>query len=84
MIPIKLSKEQKDEIITRLQTFYEEERSESIGNLAAEQLIDFMLKEIGPYVYNKAISDARLMISEKTAQIEDELYAMEKPVNRWR
>jgi len=84
VIPIKLSKEQKDDIVKRLQSFFEEERQESIGNLAAERIIDFMLKEVGPYIYNKAIADARLMISEKAAQIEDELYAMEKPVMRSR
>lgn len=78
MIPIKLPKEQKDEIVRRLQAFFEEERTESIGNLAAEQILDFMLKEIGPYVYNKAISDVRIMMDQKLTQIEDELYAMEK------
>lgn len=82
MIPIRLPKEQKDEIVDRLKVFFEEERSESIGDLAAEQIIDFMMKELSPYVYNRAISDVRIMINEKFSQIEDELYAMEKPIPR--
>ena len=82
MIPINLPKEQKDEIIQRLRTFYEVERSESIGELAAEQIIDFMLKEIGPFVYNKAIADVRQMMDQKAMQIEEELYAMEKSIMR--
>lgn len=82
MIPIKLPKEQKDAIVRRLQAFFEEERSESIGSLAAEQILDFMLKEIGPYVYNKAISDVRIMMDQKLTQIEDDLYAMEKSTPR--
>jgi uncharacterized protein (DUF2164 family) len=82
MIPIKLPKEQKDEIIRSVRAYFEEERSESIGDLAAEQLIDFMLKELGPYAYNKAIEDARAVLLRKASEQEDELYTLEKPINR--
>jgi|HigsolmetaAR203D_1030402.scaffolds.fasta_scaffold00010_181 uncharacterized protein (DUF2164 family) len=84
MVPLKLPKDQKDEIIKKVQAFFEEERSETIGILAADQLVDFMLKELGPYVYNKAIADVRVLTAEKAAQFEEELYAMEMPVNRRR
>lgn len=80
IIPIKLPKEQKTEIIRNVQAFFEVERSEEIGELGAEQLIDFMIKELGPYIYNKAIEDARHAIHEKINQIDDELYSLEKPL----
>jgi uncharacterized protein (DUF2164 family) len=80
MIPIKLPKEEKDEIVKSVQTYFEEERSETIGALGAEQLIDFMIKELGPYIYNKAIADTRMIINEKNNQIDDELYTLEKPI----
>ncbi|MEC0370594.1 DUF2164 domain-containing protein [Paenibacillus chibensis] len=83
MIPIKLPKEQKLEIASRVQGYFEDERSESIGQLGAEQLIDFMISELGPYIYNKAIEDARAFITEKMAQIDDDLYALEKPLRNW-
>ncbi|QHW29958.1 DUF2164 domain-containing protein [Paenibacillus rhizovicinus] len=83
-IPVKLPKEQKDDIVRSVQSYFEEERSESIGSISAESLIDFMLKELGPYVYNQAISDARKLMQDKTAQIEDELYALEKPIRNIR
>ncbi|MED5017341.1 DUF2164 domain-containing protein [Paenibacillus chibensis] len=83
MIPIKLPKEQKAEIVDRVQGYFEDERSESIGQLGAEQLIDFMIIELGPYIYNKAIEDARAFITEKMAQIDDDLYALEKPLRNW-
>lgn len=79
IIPIKLPKEDKTEIIKNVQTYFEQERSESIGDLGAEHLIDFFINEIGPYIYNKAIDDARLMINERLSQVEDELYTLEKP-----
>jgi uncharacterized protein (DUF2164 family) len=81
---IKIPKEQKVEIAQRVQTYFEEERSESIGQLGAEQLIDFMITELGPHIYNQAVADARALITEKMAQIDDELYTLEKPVQHLR
>lgn len=77
---IKISREQKAAIAGKVQAYFEGERSESIGQLAAEQIIDFMIGELGPFIYNQGIADARAMIAEKMAQIDDELYALEKPV----
>jgi len=82
MIPIKLSREEKKEIVERVVAFFAEERGEAIGHLAAEQIVDFMMAELGPRLYNKAIGDARAVLAEKFAQMEDELYALEKPVRR--
>jgi uncharacterized protein (DUF2164 family) len=80
MIPIQLPKEQKDQIIRLVQSYFEEERSETIGGLAAEQLIDFMITQLGPYLYNKAIDDARKMLTQRMVQIDDDLYTLEQPV----
>ncbi|MDO3410870.1 DUF2164 domain-containing protein [Saccharibacillus sp. CPCC 101409] len=82
MIPIKLPREQKLELIEDLQAFFYEERSEEIGEIAAEQLLDHMLQRLGPYVYNQAVRDAKAAVNEKIAQIEDELYALERPLER--
>ena len=84
MMSIKLPKEQKTELAQSVQAYFEEERSESIGQLVAEQLIDFMISELGPYIYNQAIEDTRALITEKMAQIDDELYTLEKPIQNLR
>lgn len=80
MLMMKLPKEQKDELVERVQAFFELERSETIGSIAAEQLLDFMIKEIGPHLYNHAIKDARKTVVERMQTMEDELYALEKPI----
>lgn len=82
LIPIKLPKEQKDEIIRSVIAYFEAERSETLGVLGAEQLVDLMIKETGPYIYNKALEDSRKAVLQKTAEIEDELYALEKRIGR--
>ncbi|MBH5319644.1 DUF2164 domain-containing protein [Paenibacillus sp. GSMTC-2017] len=81
MITIKLPKEEKEVLISNVKTYFELERSETIGDLGAEQMIDFMIKELGPYIYNKGIADARTLMNEKMAQIEDELYTLEQPTH---
>jgi len=80
MLPIKIPREQKLEIIASIQDYFQTERSEEIGELAAENLLDFMLKELSPYAYNQAISDARRLIDQKMGSLDDEMYALEQPI----
>ncbi|MCC3374835.1 DUF2164 domain-containing protein [Cohnella sp. REN36] len=78
--PLKLPKERKEQIVDQVQAFFETERGEEIGRLAAEQLIDLMIGALGPAIYNQAIGDARQTLQLKMAALEDELYALERPL----
>ncbi|WP_337098491.1 DUF2164 domain-containing protein [Paenibacillus sp. YIM B09110] len=80
MMGMKLTKENKQQLVNELQGYFELERSEEIGTLAAEQLLDFMIEQLGPFLYNHAMSDARKTVLERMQSLEDELYALEKPV----
>jgi uncharacterized protein (DUF2164 family) len=80
MLMMKLPKEQKEQLIGQIQQYFELERSEALGSIAAEQLLDFMVQEIGPHLYNHAINDARKAVLERMQTLEDELYALEKPL----
>ncbi|MBM7564724.1 DUF2164 domain-containing protein [Paenibacillus sacheonensis] len=84
MLNLKLPREEKENLIQSVQAYFEEERSESIGSIGAEALIDFMLKELGPYAYNQALADARKAIQDRAAQLEDDLYGLEKPIRHLR
>jgi uncharacterized protein (DUF2164 family) len=75
---IKFTKQQKDSMISEIQRYFYEERSEEIGNLAAENLLEFIKEQLGPYFYNEAIKDARHLMVEKLASVEDDLFALEK------
>ena len=74
MKKFKLEKELKDQIIIHIQNYFLEERDEEIGNLSATLLMDFMIGQVGPAIYNQAIKDAHALVSKK---IED-LYGLEK------
>lgn len=80
MLMMKLPKEQRELLTARIRQYFELERSETIGSIAAEQLLDFMIEEIGPHVYNHAIQDARKIVLDRMQSLEDELYALEKRV----
>ncbi|RXZ83721.1 DUF2164 domain-containing protein [Paenibacillaceae bacterium] len=81
MMMNKLPREQKEALIERIQSYFVEERSEEIGVLAAELLLDFMLKELEPVIYNSAIRDALAAVSDKMLSLEDELHTLEKPLD---
>lgn len=76
---MKLPREQKERLIAEVQRFFEEERSEAIGSIAAEALLEHMTALLGPLLYNHALADARRIVSERLAAVEDELYALERP-----
>ncbi|MFB5660960.1 DUF2164 domain-containing protein [Alteribacillus sp. HJP-4] len=76
---IRLPKENKDQIISLVKEYFYNERSEEIGDLAAENMLDFVIKEIGPYIYNQGIKDAREMLEQKMMSLEEDIQSLEKP-----
>ncbi|NLY74724.1 MAG: DUF2164 domain-containing protein [Firmicutes bacterium] len=76
----KIPREQKTQIISLIQQYFREERDEEIGNLAAELLLDFIIKQIGPYLYNQAIDDVQTVITQKTALLESDVDALKIPL----
>lgn len=55
----RLSEEKKQAVINELIHFFEQERGEEIGVVAATQLLDFFLQRAGPEIYNKGVLDAK-------------------------
>jgi uncharacterized protein (DUF2164 family) len=54
-MPITFSKEDKQQAVESIQRYFDENMDEPIGNLPAESLLDFITKELGPLVYNRAV-----------------------------
>ena len=73
MSTIKLTVQIREQILFDLQTFFADEREEHLGNIGAELLLNFILKEVGPMIYNQALIDAHGLMEEK---IED-IYLLE-------
>ncbi len=77
---LKIPKEQKTQIVAMVQQYFREERGEEIGDLAAEFLIDFMIKQMGPFIYNQAIEDVQAVLNQKMAALEEDVYALKMPL----
>src|SRR5579875_501009 len=77
MNPPELNAQRRAEAIASLRRYAEVNLPEPIGELAAGLLLDFFLEEIGPVVYNKAISDAQERIQLRLLDLPGELYAEE-------
>lgn len=84
MQPLKIQREHKLQITSSIQDYFDTELSSEIGQLASENLLDFMLKELTPYIYNQALADARKVIEQKMNSVEEELYALEQPLTTGR
>ncbi len=82
MIVLKIPQEYKKSLVSQIQLYFETERSEPIGELASENFLDFMIKLLGPTIYNQAIKDCQAVVVQQMERIEDEIYSLEQPVER--
>ncbi|MBM7554360.1 DUF2164 domain-containing protein [Thalassobacillus pellis] len=78
----KMSKEERDRMVDSIQAYFELERGEDLGTLAAEQLLDFFMSELGPYPYNQGLKDAKGLVEEKMMNLEEDILALERPVGK--
>ena len=72
-----LGKEARAQAIVSIQRYFEENLTEPLGNLPAGQLLDFFMEEIGPVIYNRAISDAQTRLQQRVMDLNGELFADE-------
>jgi len=71
---IEISPDATNTAIASIQRYFSENMDEPIGTLEAGSLLSFMLKEIGPVVYNKAVADAQARLQERVAELDVEVY----------
>lgn len=74
---IKLNKDDEKQLISSIQRYFSQNLEQDIGNLQATLLLDFILKEIGPSIYNQAVSDAQRYLQDKVSDLDANCYEME-------
>jgi uncharacterized protein (DUF2164 family) len=79
---IELSKMVREEAIASIQQYFERNLPEPIGDLGAGLLLNYFVEEIGPAIYNQAISDAQGRMQRRVLDLEGELY--EDPFQYWK
>ena len=76
---IKISPKARKQIQENLKKYFKENFDEEIGELKTGLLLDFLIAEVGPAIYNSAIKDASSYIQTKLLDLEDEFFIPEKP-----
>lgn len=77
--PITVSDEARAYAMTALRSYFAEHWEEEVGDLKAALLLDFILAELGPTVYNQAIADARAFFEERTSDLAALCFRTEFP-----
>ncbi|WP_085523788.1 DUF2164 domain-containing protein [Tuberibacillus sp. Marseille-P3662] len=69
---------EKERIIEALKGYFYDERSEELGMIGAENLYAFILKEIGPLIYNRALNDASMVLERQMDSLIEEMLVLKK------
>ena len=67
--PIAIPEDSRRKAIQSLRQYFAKELDLEIGDLKASLVLDYLLTEIGPAVYNTAIADARAFVEERLAAL---------------
>ena len=75
--PITISSDAKKRAIASLKRYALDAFEQEIGDLKADLMLDYVLREIGPTIYNQAIADAKHFFQERTADLDAVCYRKE-------
>lgn len=79
---IELPKEARTRAIQSIERYFQIERDERIGNIAASALLGFFLEEIGPSIYNQAVTEVQERLQMRVGEIDIEVH--EDEFDYWR
>lgn len=79
---IDISKEARKEAIASIERYFTENMEDKIGNIAAGALLGFILEEIGPVIYNKAVTDVQERLQSRIMEVDIEIH--EDEFQYWR
>lgn len=80
-MPLELQREARQQAVTSIERYFQVHHDERIGNIAAGALLGFFLEEIGPLIYNQAVSDVQERLQHRVSEIDLEVH--EAPFAYW-
>ena len=66
---IKLTKDSETFLAGSLKRYAAEELELDLGDLQAKLFLDYVLREIGPTIYNRAVADAQAVLQERLTDL---------------
>ena len=65
---IRLTKEQKEDMISAIKNYFLNEREEELGDLASSLILSFIIEELASEFYNQGVADSYKYMNDR---IED-------------
>lgn len=78
MNQIELSKEEKTELLARIQHYFDSELDQPIGLLKAEFVLEFFAKEVGAAYYKKGLEDAQVALARRMDDFSEDVYQLQR------
>ncbi len=69
---IEIPREARKEAVASIERYFRENMEEPLGNIAAGALLGYFLEEIGPLVYNQAVSDVQERLQMRVSELDIE------------
>jgi uncharacterized protein (DUF2164 family) len=79
---IELNKDARAEATRSIERYFRENMDEPIGNIAAGGLLSFFVEEIGPVIYNQAVTEVQERLQNRIAELDLEVH--EDEFQYWR
>jgi len=79
---IEISKEVRQQAISSIERHFQENMDEKIGNITAGALLSFFVEEIGPVIYNMAVTEVQERLQTRIMEIDLEVH--EDAFQYWR
>ena len=77
MKKIELSDERRDALVAHLQSLFSSSFDETLSDFRAGEILELMLRTLGPTVYKQAVADVRAHLEGKLDDLDGEVRAEE-------
>ncbi|OZS42227.1 DUF2164 domain-containing protein [Photobacterium sanguinicancri] len=81
MSAIKLTRDQKEVLVSKLQKYFSQELDHELAQFDGEFLLDFIAKEMGAHFYNQGLYDAQAILDRRLDDIREAIYEIEQPTS---
>ena len=78
MKPMEFSKDDKAQLIARIQHFFDIELDQPVGIIKAELVMDFFAREVGAAYYKKGLQEAHAAFAKRAEDLADDIYGLER------
>lgn len=79
--PLQFPPEAQQQAVQSMERYFREHMESPIGNVQAAGLLQFMLAEFGPLLYNQGVADAQERMQQRVAELDIDVH--HEPFSYW-